>query len=155
MFIKYSAPFLVALTLLTSCASKSGTGAIAGGGIGAAAGVLISPTPAGALIGAGTGAVAGALIGAALDDSDQATLQQQAPQTKQRVENKQQLSLDDIKKMSQIGISDDKIIGTIQSTGSVYHLSTADIDRLKAAGVSDHVIDAMLQTSNPSPGNTS
>ncbi len=133
---------------LFSCESKAGTGALVGGGLGVGAGALISGTPQGALIGGAVGAVSGALIGAALDADDRRDLQQQSPQTLKRVDKGQQLSITDIEKMSQAGISDDKIIGTIQSTGSIYHLSSSDIAELKSAGVSQHVIDYMQQTAN-------
>lgn len=136
---------LLGLSLI-GCESKAGTGALVGGGLGAATGVLISPTPAGALIGTAVGAGAGALVGASLEDHDKQNIQQRAPETGQKIDNKEQLSLDDIKKMSEVGISDDKIIGTIQSTGSVYHLTHSEIEELKQAGVSKRVIDYMLQT---------
>jgi hypothetical protein len=48
--------------------------------------------------------------------------------------------------MSEAGISDDKIIGTIHSTGSIFHLSASEIDDLRDSGVSQRVIDYMLQT---------
>jgi hypothetical protein len=131
---------------LTACESKAGTGALVGTGIGAGAGALISPTPAGVLIGAGVGAVSGAAIGSALDSNDQEKVKKSSPRTAKKIDNGEQLSVDDVKKMSQAGITDDKIIGTIQSTGSVYHLSTSDVQDLKNSGVSKRVIDFMMQT---------
>jgi gas vesicle protein len=110
------------------------------------AGALISPTPAGVLIGGAVGAVGGALIGASLDSSDRDNVQRESPQTMRKIDRREQLSMRDIEKMSQAGISDDKIIGTIQSTGSVYRLSTSDIQELKDNGVHQRVIDYMLQT---------
>ena len=56
------------------------------------------------------------------------------------------LSIEDIKQMSQAGVSDDKIIHTIHSTGSVYTLSKQERLELKEAGVSQRVIDYMIQT---------
>jgi hypothetical protein len=131
---------------MTSCETKAETGALVGAGVGAGAGALISPTPAGVLIGGAVGAVGGAVIGAALDSSDRQNIQQQSPQTMNKIDRREQLSMRDIEKMSNAGISDDKIIGTIQSTGSVYHLDTSDIQELKDNGVSQRVIDYMLQT---------
>jgi hypothetical protein len=134
--------------IISGCESKAGTGALVGTGVGMGAGALISPTPAGVLIGGAVGAVGGAMIGAALDDSDRDNIQRNSPQTMQKIDRGEQLSITDIEKMSKAGISDDKIIGTIHSTGSVYHLSYSDIEELKNAGVSQRVIDYMLQTSN-------
>ena len=92
------------------------------------------------------GAIGGALIGSALESNERDNLQQTSPHTMDRIDQGTQLSLDDIKSMSQAGISDDKIISTIQSTGSVYYLSPANEQDLKNAGVSGRVIDHMKQT---------
>ncbi|MBS0621012.1 MAG: hypothetical protein JSS61_06100 [Verrucomicrobia bacterium] len=132
--------------LLVGCESKAGTGALVGGGLGAGAGALISPTAGGVLIGTAVGAATGAVIGASLDSADRDRVSESSPQTLNKIDNKEQLSLDDIIRMHNAGITDDKIIGTIDSTGSVYHLTTSDIQELKDAGVSQHVIDHMLQT---------
>ncbi len=138
--------FILGAIVLSACETKTQTGALVGAGLGAGTGALISPTPGGVLIGAGVGAATGAIVGSALDSSDRERVEQQSPQTMRRVDRGEQLSIKDIEKMSQAGISDDKIIGTIQSTGSVYHLTSSDIDQLKQAGVSQRVIDYMLQT---------
>ncbi|MBS0604719.1 MAG: hypothetical protein JSS60_06755 [Verrucomicrobia bacterium] len=131
---------------LAGCESDAGTGAIVGAGLGAGTGALISPTAGGVLIGAGVGAATGAIVGAALDAHDRDNVQRSSPQTMKKIDHGEQLSIDDIKKMSEAGIADDKIIGTIQSTGSVYHLSSSDVKELKQDGVSQRVIDYMLQT---------
>lgn len=133
--------------IITSCESKAGTGALVGTGVGMGAGALISPTPQGVLIGGAVGAVSGAIIGAALDESDRENIRESSPKTMNRIDRGEQLSLKDIEKMSEAGIADDKIIGTIHSTGSVYHLSSSDVEDLKSKGVSQRVIDYMLQTS--------
>jgi outer membrane lipoprotein SlyB len=143
-----SALFICAIgtVILTSCENRAESGALIGAGTGVAAGALISPSPAGVLIGGAVGAIGGALIGAAIDSSDRSRLQQQSPQTMNRIDRRQQLSIRDIERMSQAGISDNKIINVISSTGSVYHLSTNDVIELKNNGVSQRVIDFMLQT---------
>src|SRR5689334_21916355 len=110
---------------ITSCESKAGTGAIVGAGIGVGAGALIGGG-GGALIGGAAGAVGGALIGHALDEDDRETMEQSSPRTMKRIDRGEQLSIRDIEKMSNAGISDDKIIGVIDSTQSVFHLSSAD-----------------------------
>ena len=126
-----------------SCSSGAGTGALVGGGAGIGAGALISGTPQGALIGGAVGAVSGATIGAAVDSNSNDGYQ--APKNNKRQE---QLSLEDIKRMAQAGVADDKIISVIHSTGSVYYLSSAEIADLKNNGVSQRVIDYMIQTGN-------
>ena len=141
-----SAILTLGIILLTGCQSDAGTGALVGAGLGVGTGALISPTPAGVLIGGAVGAAAGAAIGAALDSHDRENLEQSSPKTVKKIDRNQQLSLNDVEKMSEAGITDDKIIGTIHSTGSIYHLSSSDIEELKNAGVSQRVIDYMLQT---------
>lgn len=134
--------------IVVGCESKTGTGALAGAGLGATAGAVISGTPEGALIGGAIGAAGGAMIGAALDDSDRGNMQRESPRTLKKIDNGEQLSTDDIKKMTKAGLSDSVIIDQIHATHSVFSLSTADIIDLKNAGVSQKVIDAMIQTGN-------
>lgn len=138
----------VGTIFLVGCESKAGTGALVGGAAGVGAGALISPTPQGALIGGAVGAATGAIIGASLDSDDREVLQQNSPDTVDRIDHGQQLTLDDVKEMSKNGLSDNVIIGQIQSTKSVYYLSTNEIIDLKNAGVSQRVIDYMIQTGN-------
>jgi uncharacterized protein YcfJ len=135
---------LIAL-VVSGCESKTGTGALVGAGIGAGVGGIVGGG-GGALIGGAAGAVGGAVVGYLLSQEDQENLQRTSPQTARRVNNGEQLSTKDIEKMSEAGISDDKIIGVIDSTGSVFHLSSSDIAELKRVGVSQRVIDYMLQT---------
>lgn len=134
--------------VLTSCESKAGTGALAGAGVGALSGGLITHSATGAIVGGAIGAAAGGLIGYALDEQDREIMQQKSPQTLQKIDNKEQLSVDDIKAMAKNGLSDNVIIGQIQSTHSVFHLTTNEIIDLKDSGVSQKVIDYMIQTGN-------
>jgi hypothetical protein len=135
-------------TLLSSCENNAETGALVGAGVGIGAGALIGNSVGGALIGGAVGAVGGALIGAALDSEDRDKLQQNSPQTLNRIDRGQQLTLNDIKTMSRNGLSDNVIVGQIQATHSVFYLSTDQIVDLKKAGVSQQVIDYMIQTGN-------
>jgi hypothetical protein len=73
-------------------------------------------------------------------------LRAQAPQTYVRVEQRQPLAVADVKAMVNAHVSDDVIITQIQSTRSVYHLSAADIIDLHNAGVSENVINYMINT---------
>ncbi len=138
----------VTVCLSSSCESKAGTGALVGVGAGAATGALISGSGAGALIGGAAGAVGGAIIGASLEESDRESLQKESPKTLHKLENQEQLSVEDIKKMTKARLSDSVIIHQIDATHSIFYLSTADIIDLKTSGVSQKVIDYMIRTGN-------
>lgn len=88
----------------------------------------------------------GPIIDCILDAHDMAVLRICAPTTARRIELHQHLRLEDIEKMSRLRISDEKIIATIDETGSIYHLRYSDIEDLEDGGVSDFVIDYMLFT---------
>lgn len=139
---------ILSLLSLVSCQTNTGTGALAGAGVGAVGGALITGSGTGALIGAGVGAATGALIGAALDESDRRSLDRESPSTTRKIDRGEQLSTDDVKKMTKAGLSDDVIISQIDATKSVFYLSSADIIDLKKAGVSQKVINHMIQTGN-------
>ena len=133
----------LAATLFWGCESKTGTGALAGGALGAGIGG-IAGGGSGALIGGAAGVIAGGLIGAYLDNQDQKNLQKQSPQTYRRVDNGERLSVNDVINLSKANISDDKIIDLIQKTDSHYTLNNYQIDRLRDAGVSEKVINYMM-----------
>ena len=118
------------LMAATGCSTLNHTenGALAGGGIGAATG---------ALIGAGAGALAGGLIGHTADESDKRQAMAQA---------QRQVGIADVAQMAQQHISDEVIINQILSSGSVYQLSSNDTIWLKQNGVSDRVIEVMMNT---------
>ena len=137
---------LALFALCFGCQSKAGTGALVGAGVGAAGGALITGSGTGALIGAGVGAASGALIGAALDESDRRALDKESPRTTRKIDRGEELSMRDIKSMSKAGISDNVIISQIDATHSTFSLTSADIIDLKKAGVSQKVINYMIQT---------
>ena len=127
----------------------TGTGALTGGAVGAVSGAAIGGerhSGEDALIGAAVGAVAGGLIGNSMDRQQQERLRQQAPQTYTRVDQGQPLSVADVKALARAGINDDVIISQIRNSRTVYHLSAADIIDLRDAGVSNRVIDFMINT---------
>jgi hypothetical protein len=62
----------------------------------------------------------------------------------------QSFGLADIKALAKSGVSDDLIISQIRASGMVYRLNTADIIDLKNAGVSEKVIDYMINSSSVS-----
>jgi hypothetical protein len=157
---KYGKLLLIAVTgaaLLTGCETPYGTpdrtatGALIGGAVGAASGALLGGhynAPLGALVGGGLGAVTGGLIGHSMDAEERARLQAQAPQTYERVDQGQPLGLEDVKAMSHAGLSDDVIISQIRNTHTAYRLTASDIIALHDAGVSQTVIDFMINTPN-------
>ena len=122
------------------------SGALAGGATGAIAGSMARGHGPAPLIGAAVGAVVGGLIGHGMDQAQEAQLRAQAPLTLQRVEQSQPLTVADIKALARAGVSDDLIISQIRNSRTVYHFSTAGIIDLKNAGVSERVIDFMLNT---------
>ena len=143
--IKNASIITVALTigLLTGCETKTGTGALAGGALGAGAGALIGGGQ-GALIGGAIGAIGGGLVGAGLDAQDRKQIDRQNPKTLNRVDKGDQLSVNDIVSLHKADISDNKIMDLIDNTNSYYRLNTYEINRLENAGVSQRVINHMI-----------
>jgi outer membrane lipoprotein SlyB len=129
---------------------RTGTGALAGGAIGAGSGAIIGGASghagAGALIGGAIGAITGTLVGHSMDEQERARLRAQAPQTYARVEQGQPLVVADVKAMAKAGVGDEIIISQIRSTHTVYRLSSDDIIDLHNSGVSQKVIDFMINT---------
>jgi outer membrane lipoprotein SlyB len=132
---------------------RTGTGALTGGAIGAFSGAVLGGRNAGegALIGGAIGAITGGLIGHSMDEQEQERLRAEAPQTYVRVEQGQPLAVADVKAMVSSHVSDDVIISQIQNTHSIYHLSAPDIIDLHNAGVSEKVIQYMINTSTETP----
>jgi len=87
-------------------------------------------------------------LSATLESSDRNALEKQSPRTLKKIDHNEQLSTDDIKKMSRAGLSDDTIITEIDETKTIFYLSSADIVDLKKSGVSQRIINYMIQTGN-------
>ncbi len=83
-----------------------------------------------------------------IDDSDRISLQTLSPRTLKKIDNGEQLSVNDVKNMSKAGLSDETIINQIDHTKSIFYLSSADIVDLKKSSVSQRVINHMIQTGN-------
>ena len=58
------------------------------------------------------------------------------------------LGVEDIQALAKAGLNDDLIISQIRNSGTVYRLSAADIILLKNSGVSEKIIDFMINTPN-------
>lgn len=145
----------VSTVVLTGCQNPDGTqnntagGALIGGAIGAITGAAIGGPRnggAGALIGAAAGAIGGGLIGNSMDQEQNARLRAEAPQTYVKVDEGQPLSIADVKALAKAGINEDVIINQLKNSHTIYHLSTADIIDLRDSGVSDKVINFMINT---------
>ncbi len=87
-----------------------------------------------------------ALVGNALDEQDRKIMEKTSPRTVDRMDRKEPLTINDIIKLSQGGVSDDTIIRYIQENRTTYNLSQAQINRLQEAGVSQRVINYMIET---------
>lgn len=145
--------------ILTGCTypngepNNTGTGALIGAGSGAALGAVLGGrnAAAGALIGGVFGALTGSIIGNSIDRDQEAELRSEAPVTYVHVQQNQPLTVADIKALVRAKVSDDVIIAQIQNSHTVYHLSPQDIIDLHSAGVSDKVVNFMINTVNSPP----
>lgn len=133
------------ILILVGCATNTGTGAIAGCTLGAGVGGLAGGNQ-GALIGGAAGAIAGGLFGAVLDEQDRKVMERSSPRTVDRMDRGEPLTINDVIKLSQGGVSDDSILTYMRDTGSTYNLSQAQIRRLHDAGTSQRVINYMLDS---------
>ncbi len=141
---------------LTGCYTPQGqpdytaTGALTGGAFGSATGAIIGSgshsAGEGALIGAAAGTILGGLIGHSADEAQAARLRQQYPETYNRAVTGTPLSLADVKAMSKAGVGDDTIIAQIQNSHTIFHLNATDIIDLHEAGVSQTVVNFMINT---------
>lgn len=138
------------MLLLASCSTNKGTGAISGCMIGAGAGSLGGGAH-GTWIGSAAGVIAGSLIGIFLDEQDRKVMEKSSPRTVDRMERGEPLTINDVIKLSQGGVSDDTIIRYIRDTGSTYNLSQPQVRRLQDAGVSQRVIDEMMDSGDLFP----
>lgn len=136
---------LLVFFLSVGCASKTGTGVLAGGALGAGIGGIAGGGK-GALIGGAAGVIAGGLVGAALDEQDRRIMDQRSPSTVQRMDEQRPLTVNDVIQLSEGGVSDDTIINYMRKTDSRYRLSQAQIRRMQNAGVSQRVINYMIDT---------
>ena len=127
---------------------RAGTGALLGAITGALIGGSHGRGGEGAVIGGAIGAVTGGLLGEALDQDHRERLRRQAPETYQRIDRGQELSVADVKSLVNAGISDDIILSQIANTQTSFRLSTADIIDLNNSGVSEKVITYMINTAS-------
>ena len=137
---------LFSFIAFAGCSTNTGTGVLSGGALGAGIGG-IAGGGAGALIGSAAGIVVGGLVGAVLDQQDRKVMEKSSPRTVDRMDRGEPLTLNDVIKLSQGGVSDDTIIFYLRDSKSTYTLSQTQIRRLQDAGVSQRVINFMAEPS--------
>jgi hypothetical protein len=138
---------LLCVGLLTAvagggCQTATGTGAAAGGALGAGIGALASHCPGGALVGGLIGAGAGALGGAAVDSARERKAERAAAYDAAV----RAPSLEDVVKMTQAGVPAGTIIEQVRTSGVVYRLSADQVVWLTQQGVQPAVIQSMQDT---------
>ena len=62
------------------------------------------------------------------------------------MDREEPITVDDVIKLSEGGVSDDTIINYIDETGTTYNLSQSQINKMQRAGVSRRVINFMVDT---------
>ena len=73
-------------------------------------------------------------------------MEQSSPRTVDRMDRGDPLTINDVIKLNQGGVSDETIMEYMRDTDSTYNLSQAQIRRLQDAGVSKKVISYMVNT---------
>ena len=148
------ASLLTTLATTGGCETAAGTGAAAGGLLGAGIGGLASHCPGGALAGGAIGAAAGLLTGAGVDIARDKKAQRNA-QAAAADAVARAPSLDDIVRMTQNAVPPVQIIEQIRTSGVVYPLTTDQIMDLNHQGVDRGVIRALQETAyRPAPVRT-
>lgn len=85
-------------------------------------------------------------VGSSLDAQDKKVMEQSSPRTVDRMERGDPLTIGDIIKLHESGISDETVIRYIRLTKTSYDLNQTNIRRLQNTGVSQRIIDFMLET---------
>ena len=150
------------------CATKTQTGALAGGAGGALIGGLIGSgsharAGEGALIGGAIGAIGGGLVGHAADKEDEKREADRRSYEQARERNyysasstqrpapaynapRAAVTQADVIAWSARGTKDDIIIDRIEQSGTRFYLTAADENHLRDNGVSPDVIRSMKET---------
>lgn len=129
---------LIICLLLAGCQTKTGSRAVSSSKIGSYAGEVFKNKECAAVGSDGT--LSGGLIGPALDEQDKKIMENTSPRTLDRMDRGEPITISDIIKLSQGGVNDEIIIRYIHSAKTTYHLTQAQIRRLRQGGVSQRVI---------------
>jgi len=84
--------------------------------------------------------------GFVLDEQDKKIMEKTSPITVERMQRHEPLTLGDIIKLSQNGVSNDTIIGYLKYTYKSYNLSQSQINRMHESGVSKEIVNYMITT---------
>ena len=141
----FVAGLLTSLAVSSGCQTPEGTGAAAGGLLGAGIGGLASRCPGGALLGAAIGAGAGTLAGAGVEAAQNRKAQRNA-QAAAATAVANAPTLNDIVNMTQNAVPTPQIIEQIRTSGVIYRLSADDVIALNRQGVDPRVIQALQDT---------
>jgi hypothetical protein len=125
---------------------NTASGALTGAAVGAIIGSAARNPGAGAAVGATVGALAGGAIGHSVDQAQEIQDAQYRERVRQQEVSAPSLTIDDIISMSKAKIGDDLIISEIRNSGMAYPLKSADIVDLKRSGVSERVINVMINS---------
>jgi hypothetical protein len=85
-------------------------------------------------------------IAISLDEQDRMILERLSPSTLKRIDELRPLSVYDVIQLSQSGVSDDIIIDYMIETKSKYTLNQEQIYRMQNSGVSQRVINYMIDS---------
>ena len=141
----------ISVIAFSGCQTHTQTGALAGSGIGALAGAIIGHQTgnrdAGALIGATVGGLGGAAVGHAEDMAEERdnALRHAAHSEMSRVAAQQAVTNQDVINMTRQGFTDQHIIITLKDRGGRFDTSPTAQGYLKEQGVSEQVLQAMMQ----------
>lgn len=119
---------LIICLLLASCQTKTGIN------------VARSGTFTGDAISKGERTIIDGGVRVTLDEQDRKIMDSTSPRTIDRIDRGEPITISDIIKLAQGGINDETIIRYIHSTKTTYHLTQAQIRRLRQGGVSQRVI---------------
>jgi len=73
-------------------------------------------------------------------------IEKSSPRTVDRIDKGDPLTINDVIKLCQGGVSDDAIITYMKNTESSYNLSQTQIRRLQNSGAGERVITFMIET---------
>lgn len=81
-----------------------------------------------------------------LNSDQMAKVSQAYPDTARRIQSGQPLTVIDVKDMVKVGLNPDAIIGVVNSSHTVFHLTANEVIDLKNSGASEYLIDYLMNT---------
>lgn len=131
-------------------------GGLTGAGLGAWIGADHDREVEGAILGSAAGAVTGAVAGTLVDNRRAAEQQaSDAAAASSSVSGSHAVTIDEVVRMSQAGLSDHVITEHIRAKGVATGLSTPELIHMKSQGVSEPVLVALQQLASAPPSTPS